>query len=89
MQKAMGQMNLRLGNVIGDLLGKSGMAVIKSIIEGNHNPKSLAMLAEGNCKATKEDIAKSLEGTWPEVHLFELGQAYGLYNFISRSDTPV
>lgn len=40
------------------------------------------MLAEDNCKATKEEIAKSLEGTWSEDHLFELEQAYDLYNFI-------
>ncbi|WP_373124528.1 IS110 family transposase [Bacteroides uniformis] len=82
MQKAMEQMNLKLGNVISDLLGKSGMAIIKSIIDGNHNPTELAMLAEDNCKATKEEIAKSLEGTWSEDHLFELEQAYDLYNFI-------
>lgn len=82
MQKAMEQMNLKLGNVISDLLGKSGMVIIKSIIDDNHNPTELAMLAEDNCKATKEEIAKSLEETWSEDHLFELEQAYDLYNFI-------
>lgn len=82
MQKAMEQMNLKLGNVISDLLGKSGMSIIGAIIKGNHNPQELAMLAEDNCKASKEDIARSLEGTWAEDHLFELKQAYDLYNFI-------
>jgi transposase len=84
MQKAMEQMNLKLGNVISDLLGKSGLAIIKAIIDGNHNPLELAMLAEDNCKASKEEIAKSLEGSWSEDHLFELGQAYELYNFIQK-----
>lgn len=84
MQKAMEQMNLKLGNVISDLLGKSGLAIIKAIIDGNHNPQELAMLAEDNCKASKEEIAKSLEGSWSEDHLFELGQAYELYNFIQK-----
>ena len=84
MQKAMEQMNLKLGNVISDLLGKSGMAIISAIIGGNHNPEELAMLAEDNCKATKEEIAKSLEGSWTEDHLFELEQAYALYNFIQN-----
>lgn len=42
------------------------------------------MLAEDNCKASKEEIAKSLEGSWSEDHLFELGQAYELYNFIQK-----
>lgn len=84
MQKAMEQMNLKLGNVISDLLGKSGMAIINAIINGNHDPKELAMLAEDNCKASKEDIAKSLEGSWSEEHLFELTQAFELYNFIQK-----
>lgn len=82
MQKAMEQMNLKLCTVISDLLGKSGMGIVKAIINGNHNPAELAMLAENKCKAAKEDIAKSLEGTWAEDHLFELEQAYDLYNFI-------
>ena len=62
-QKAMEQMNLKPGNVISDLPGKSGMRIIKAIIDGNHRPSQLALLAEDNCKATKEEIAKSLEGT--------------------------
>ena len=84
MQKAMEQMNLKLGNVISDLLGKSGMSIIRAIISGNHDPRELAALAEENCKASKEEIAKSLEGSWAEDHLFELEQAFDLYNFIQE-----
>ena len=84
MQKAMEQMNLKLGNVISDLLGKSGMAIVRAIINGNRNPKELAALAEDNCKASKEEIAKSLEGSWAEDDLFELEQAFDLYNFIQE-----
>src|SRR5699024_6247944 len=84
MQKAMEQMNLKLGNVISDLLGKSGMSIIRAIISGNHDPRELAALAEENCKASKEEIAKSLEGSWAEDHLFELEQAFDLYNFIQK-----
>lgn len=60
MQKAMEQMNLKLGNVISDLLGKSGMSIIRAIISGNHDPRELAALAEENCKASKEEIANRL-----------------------------
>ena len=67
---------------ISDLLGKSGMAIIKAIIDGNHNPADLSMLTEANCKSPKEKIAKSLEGTWSEDHLFELKQSYDLYLFM-------
>lgn len=81
MQKAMEQMNIKLSTVISDILGKSGMAIIRAIIAGNHDPKSLAKLADGRCKASKDTIAKSLEGTWDEDLLFILKQSVELYDF--------
>ena len=79
MQKAMEQMNIKLSTVISDILGKSGQAIIRSIIAGNHDPVSLARLADVRCKASRETIAKSLEGTWYEVLLFILMQSVELY----------
>ena len=81
MQKAMEQMNIKLSTVISDILGKSGQAIIRAVIAGNHDPKSLAQLADGRCKASKDTIAKSLEGTWDEDLLFILRQSVELYDF--------
>ena len=80
MQKAMEQMNIKLSTVISDILGKSGQAIIRSIIAGNHDPVSLARLADVRCKASRETIAKSLEGTWDEDLLFILKQSVELYD---------
>ena len=80
MQKAMELMNIKLSTVISDVLGKSGQAIIRAIIDGNHDPKSLAQKADGRCKASKEAIAKSLEGTWDEDLLFILKQTVELYD---------
>ena len=82
MQKAMEQMNIKLSNVLSDIAGKSGMAIIKAILNGERNPVNLALLADGRCKRSKEEIALSLEGTWGEDHIFELKQAYDLYNYL-------
>lgn len=82
MQKAMEQMNIKLSNVLSDIVGKSGKAIIESILSGNRNPEELANLADGRCKRSREDIALSLEGTWDEDHLFELKQAYDLYKYL-------
>lgn len=84
MQKAMEQMNIKLSAVIRDVLGKSGQAIIRAIIAGNHDPKSLSQLADSRCKASKEVIAKSLEGTWDEDQLFILKQSVELYDFYMR-----
>lgn len=82
MQKSLVLMNIKVDTVISDILGKSGKAIIEAILEDNHDPKSLAQLADRRCKASRETIEKSLEGTWDAVHLFELKQSYDLYKYI-------
>jgi len=82
MQKAMEQMNIKLTNVLSDIVGKSGKAIVEAILSGNHKPESLAKLADARCKCSKAEIALSLEGTWDADHLFELKQSYDMYNFL-------
>ena len=82
MQKSLVLMNIKVDTVISDILGKSGKAIIEAILDGNHDPKSLAQLADPRCKAGKETIERSLEGSWDVVHLFELKQSYDLYKYI-------
>ena len=42
MQKAMEMMNIKLSTVISDVTGKSGQAIIRAIVAGNHDPVSLS-----------------------------------------------
>ena len=84
MQKAMEQMNIKLTNVLRDIVGKSGKAIISAILSGNHDSESLAQLADRRCKRSKAEIALSLEGTWDADHLFELKQSYELYEFYQK-----
>ena len=81
MQKAMEQMNLKLTNVLSDIVGLSGQRIITSILAGKRDPEALSQLADGRCKRSKEEIALSLEGTWDADHMFELKQSYELYLF--------
>lgn len=82
MQKPPVLMNIKVDTVISDILGKSGKAIMEAILDGNHDPMSLALLADPRCKAGKETIERSLEGTRDVVHLFELKQSYDLYKYI-------
>lgn len=81
MQKAFDQMNIKLHNVISDITGKSGMLMIGAILNGERDAHVLADLADSRIKASKEDIEKSLQGIWRQDNLFELKQAYEIYNF--------
>lgn len=80
MQKAMEQMNIKLQNVIADITGKSGQAIIAAILDGEYRPEVLVQLLDGRVKASKETVIKSLKGVWKEENLFELQQSFQLYN---------
>jgi transposase len=53
-----------LTTVLSDLSGVTGMNIIRSIVAGERDGERLAEFREPGCKASKETIAKSLEGTW-------------------------
>ncbi len=79
MQKALQQMNVLVHNVVSDITGQTGMAIIKAIIAGERDPDRLAENRHENCRNSKETIAKSLKGNFREEHLFALKQALELY----------
>ncbi len=63
-------MNIKLGNVISDILGKSGQDIICAILAGERYAQKLAALADPRCKSQKQTIAKSLQANWDEDLLF-------------------
>ena len=67
MQKALTQMNIQLANVLSDITGKSGQAILHAILEGERDPYELAALCNPNVKASEEEIARSLEGNWQKI----------------------
>jgi transposase len=83
-QKALIEMNVQLSNVLSDLSGVSGMAILGAILKGERDPRQLAALVEPEVKATPEQIAKSLEGNWREELLFVLGQHVDLYRMYQK-----
>ena len=79
MQKALEQMNVKLAEVVSDITGVTGMAIIKAIVDGQRDPLQLAKLRNEQCKRTEAEIARALYGNWRDEHLFALQQAVELY----------
>lgn len=80
MQKVLTQMNLQLANVISDLSGLTGQAIIRAIIAGERDPNKLAELSHPRVRASREEIARSLEGHWRPELLFILKQEVKMYD---------
>src|SRR5713226_4929023 len=83
-QKALTQMNLRLANVLSDVSGVTGQAIIKAILTGERDPRKLAAFRDKRVKASEEEIARGLEGNWQEDLLFLLKQEQEGYEFCQK-----
>ena len=79
MQKVLTQMNVQLANVISDLSGWTGQRIVRAILAGERDSDTLAALSHPGIHATRQTIAKSLEGTWQPDLLFVLQQEVAMY----------
>ena len=84
MQKALVQMNIQLTEVLSDMMGQTGQAVIRDIVAGVRDAKQLARHRQRRVKANEAEIARALQGNWREEHLFVLKQALAMYDDIRR-----
>jgi transposase len=84
MQKVLTQMNVQLANVISDISGLTGQAIIRAILHGERDPLKLAGLSDWRVHASQEEIAKSLEGNWRPELLFVLQQEVDMYDLYQR-----
>jgi transposase len=87
MQKALTQMNIQLANVISDISGSTGQAIIMAILAGERDPRELAAYRDYRVKANEEEIAQALEGNWQEDQLFVLRQEQAGYEFCQKQMT--
>src|SRR5439155_9926829 len=83
-QKALTQMNLQLANVISDISGLTGQAIVRAIVAGERDPRKLAQFRDPRIQASEEEIAKSLEGNWRPELLFVLQQELEMYDTYQR-----
>ena len=81
MQKALTQMNIQLANVISDVAGETGQKILRAIVAGERDGHALAQLRNARIRASEDEIAKSLQGSWRAEHLFALKQALDAFDF--------
>lgn len=80
MQKALAQMNVLLMNVVSDIVGETGLKIIRAILLGERSPAKLAAYRDRRCKQSREVIEQSLYGNYRPEHLFALRQAVELFD---------
>jgi transposase len=82
MQKALTLMNIRLTEVLNDIMGVSGSKMIYEILKGERDPNRLVEYCHVSILNTKKELViKSLEGEYREEHLFALQHAYQTWHY--------
>jgi len=71
-QKTLEGMNLKLGDVVSDIMGKASRMILHAIADGESDPVRLASLAVGRVRASQEQLEGALSGTINDHHRFLL-----------------
>lgn len=84
MQKYLRLMNIRLDVVVKDVVGLTGLKIIRAIAQGESDPEKLASLRHYNCKKSEEEIAKALHSNGRKDFLYALKDELDTYEFIQK-----
>jgi transposase len=69
-QKTLEDANLKLTEVVSDILGVSGRAILTALVAGETQPERLADLTHGRLKAPRAQLVAALEGRVTAHHRF-------------------
>lgn len=84
-QKVLEDANIKLTEVLADVLGKSGRTMIEALIAGETDPDVLSRLTFGNrMKASREQLAEALRGRVTAHHRFLLKLHLGQVDALGR-----
>jgi transposase len=84
MQKALVQMNIQLTEVLTDVMGMTGQAIIRDIVAGQRDAAVLAKHRNARVKASVADIQRALSGNWRDEHVFVLAQALAMFDSLAQ-----
>jgi transposase len=84
-QQALDRLNVKIHVVISDVMGVSGLKIIKAILAGQREPEQLVQLCDRQILKTKKAaMVEALRGLWRKEHLFALQLAIESYENYQR-----
>jgi len=85
LQKTLEDTNLKLGDVVTDILGKSARAMLDALLAGETDPQVLAGLARGRLKAKRAALEQALVGELKPHHRFLLSEHLRLIDTLDEA----
>ncbi len=84
LQNVLEDANIKLANVVSDVFGKTGVAIIEALIAGVTDPSALSELAKGSLVQKKEQLKKALNGKITAHHCFMLQMIISTIHHINQ-----
>jgi transposase len=81
LQKILEDANIKLASVATDITGRSGRAMLRLIITGETDEKTIAELAKGRMRAKLEELEQALIGAATDHHRFLLAEQLNLIEY--------
>jgi transposase len=78
------EMRIKLSIVISDLLGASGLRILRALAQGETDPKKLALLGDEQLKCSEEQLVDALTGRPQPMHREMLGLQLERLQLIDR-----
>lgn len=72
LQKTLEDTNLKLGDVVSDIMGKASRFILSAIVEGETDASTFALFAVGRVQASEEELTAALTGKVRDHHRFLL-----------------
>jgi transposase len=92
-QKTLEDANLKLTQVMSDMMGTSGRAILSALVAGETDPERLADLTMGRLRAARADLIDALHGRVTDHHRFmiqlHLTQVDALHEAVATIETRV
>jgi transposase len=74
LQKTLEDTNLKLGDVVSDVMGKASQMILHALVDGETDPVRLASFAVGRVRASQQELESALIGKVTAHHRFMLGE---------------
>lgn len=81
MHKALDMMNVKVHHLVTDMTGIVGMNILRAIAGGEADSARLCEHHVKQLKSTKEELRRSLEGSYRAEHVFSLKQCLSAFDF--------
>ena len=81
LQKILEDANIKLASIATDIMGKSGRAMLRLLLTGETDEKTIAMMAKGRMKAKRKELEQALIGAVTDHHRFQLAEQVNLIEY--------